>query len=200
MLKTYKLCPKKYKFRYEDNFIPPQNVEIFERGKKIHALAHYYLQGVDVEEFEKSLLPDEKILWERLKSNKYFKFKTYGSEYELNCKVGNYWIGGRLDAVVCDEEGNYYILDYKTGTPPSDAVNDLQTIVYMCALAADLKGNFKNLYFVYLDLKNNTEKVVESSQIHPEIIEQILTQIKLEKFSPASDKKTCENCEYRMFC
>ena len=94
MLKTYKNCPKKYEFRYIDNFNLPQNAEIFERGKKIHALAHYYLQGTDVKKFENALTPDEKILWERLKSNKYFNLKTYGTEYELNCKVGKFGLAG----------------------------------------------------------------------------------------------------------
>ena len=199
MLKTYKLCPQKYKFKYEDNFTPPQDVEVFERGKKIHALAHYYLQGIDVREFEKSLSNDEKILWERLKTNKYFNLKTYGTEYELNCKAGKYWIGGRLDAVVCDEDKNYYILDYKTGSVPSEPENDLQTIVYMCALAVYLK-DFKSMRFVYLDLKNNTEKIVDSSEINPAIVENILKQIELKKFAPQTDKIICENCEYKMFC
>ena len=199
MLKTYKLCPQKYKFKYEDNFTPPQNSEIFERGKKIHALAHYYLQCFDVKEFEKSLSEDEKLLWERLKNNKYFNLKTYGTEYELNCKAGKYWIGGRLDAVVYDDENNYYILDYKTGSVPPEPENDLQTIVYMCALAAHLK-EFKSIKFVYLDLKNNTEKIVDSSSIKPEIAENILKQIELKRFIPQKDKKVCENCEYKIFC
>ena len=69
MLKTYKLCPQKYKFRYEDKFTPPQNTEIFEKGKKIHALAHYYLQGIDVNEFDKSLSSDEINIMGTLKNN-----------------------------------------------------------------------------------------------------------------------------------
>lgn len=200
MLKIYKLCPKKYKFCYEDRFTPPQNAEKFERGKKIHALACYYLRGIDVEGFEKSLLPDEKILWERLKNNSYFNLKTYATEFELNCKVGKHWIGGRLDAVVFDNDENYYILDYKTGSVPQNPENDPQTIVYMCALAVHLEKKFKNLKFIYLDLKNNTEKIIDSSQIQPEIIEQILGQIALKKFPPANDSKNCLNCEYKMFC
>lgn len=200
MLKTYKLCPKKYKFRYEDKFIPPQDTEIFERGKKIHALAHYYLMGVDVRDFENSLAASEKILWERLKNNKYFNMKTLATEFELNFKAGKYWIGGRLDAVVYDNEKNYFILDYKTGAVPPDPENDLQTIVYMCALAIHLKKDFKTLRFVYLDLKNNTEKVINSTQIRPEIIDNILKQIELERFNPTDDKNICANCEYKMFC
>ncbi|MBO7672735.1 PD-(D/E)XK nuclease family protein [bacterium] len=199
MLKTYKLCPQKYKFKYEDNFTPPQNAEIFEKGKKIHALAHYYLLGTDISKFEQSLSAKEKILWERLKTNKYFNLKTFGTEYELNCKAGKYWIGGRLDAVVYDDDENYYILDYKTGAVPAEPEKDLQTIVYMCALAAHLK-NFKSMKFVYLDLRNNTEKVIDSKQINPAIVENILKQIEMKKFAPQTDKKVCENCEYKMFC
>ena len=126
--------------------------------------------------------------------------KTFATEFELNFKVGKYWIGGRLDAVVYDDDKNYCILDYKTGAVPTDPENDLQTIVYMCALAIHLKKNFKSLRFVYLDLKNNTEKVIDSTEIRPEIINNILKQIELARFNPTDDKKVCANCEYKMFC
>lgn len=143
MLKTYKACPLKYKLKYVERFSLPQKFEVFEKGKKIHALAYYYLKGDDVSKMETALSPEEMNIWVMLKSNEFFNKKTYRAEFDLNCKVGGFWVGGRLDAVVYDEENNYYILDYKTGGVPANPQEDLQTLVYLAALEAHLKGDFK---------------------------------------------------------
>jgi len=197
MLKTYKTCPLKYKLKYVERFSLPQKFEVFEKGKKIHALAYYYLKGDDVSRFETALTPDETAVWTRLKSNEFFNMKTYRAEFDLNCKVGGFWVGGRLDAVVYDDEGNYYILDYKTGSVPQNPQEDLQTLVYLAALEAHLKGAFKSLKFVYIDLKNDKNHIIDSALVHPEIIEHVCRQIESEKFPPCQD---CGNCEYRHYC
>lgn len=197
MLKTYKTCPLKYKLKYVERFSLPQKFEVFEKGKKIHALAYYYLKGDDVSKMETALTPEESAIWTRLKGNEFFNMKTYRAEFDLNCKVGGFWVGGRLDAVVTDDEGNYYILDYKTGSVPKNAQEDLQTLVYLAALEAHLKGGFKSLKFVYIDLKNDRNHIIDSTLAHPEIIEHICRQIESEKFPPCQD---CGNCEYRHYC
>lgn len=197
MLKTYKTCPQKYKLKYVDKFSLPQKFEIFEKGKKIHALAYYYLKGDDISRFETALTQEEREIWARLKENEYFNMKTYRAEFDLNCKVGGFWVGGRLDAVVTDGADNYYILDYKTGRVPADPANDLQTLVYLASLAAHLKGEFKSLKFVYIDLKNNKNHVIDYELAYPEIIEHICRQIESGKFQPAD---ACADCEYKSYC
>lgn len=197
MLKTYKSCPLKYKLKYVDKFNLPQKFEIFEKGKKIHALAYYYLKGDDITRFETSLTPEEAAIWARLKENEYFNMKTYRAEFDLNCKIDRFWVGGRLDAVVTDGAGNYYILDYKTGRVPADPQNDLQTLVYLASLAAHLEGAFKSLKFVYIDLKNNKNHIIDYELAHPEIIEHICLLIESGKFPPAD---SCTDCEYRHYC
>ena len=59
MLKTYKTCPLKYKLKYVERFSLPQKFEVFEKGKKIHALAYYYLKGDDITKMETALTPEE---------------------------------------------------------------------------------------------------------------------------------------------
>ena len=51
-------------------------------------------------EEEYTLNENEKIAWNNLKSNEFFSYKYVNSEYNLSCKIGDYWIGGRLDAIV----------------------------------------------------------------------------------------------------
>lgn len=198
MLKTYKTCPQKYKLKYVEKFSLPQRFGIFEKGKKIHALAFYYLRGDDITRMETGLNAEELRLWEQLKANKFFNLKTYQAEYDLNCKYAGHWIGGRLDAVVTDGDNGYYILDYKTGSIPQNPQKDLQTLAYLVAMHAHLGGKYSCLKFVYIDLKNNQNHIIDYNDIEPTIIAQICAGIEKEKFS--RNLQECKTCEYRHYC
>lgn len=158
MLKTFKLCPKKFEFKYIKGISMPVNDEIFETGKNIHALASYYLRGENIDKMEPSLNSYEKELWEYLKSLKYMGYTCINTEYNLAVKIGSHFFGGRLDALV-KEQDQYYILDYKTGSAPKNATYDFQTMIYLLCVRSFF--NTENVSFVYLDLKNKSEVVVE---------------------------------------
>jgi len=200
MLKTFQTCQKKYYLKYVKNITIPQKLSHFEKGKKIHALANYYLRGDDITKFEQTLNNEEKTIWNLLKNNEYFQ-KTYvNSEYNISCKVGNYWLTGRLDAIVKDEK-NYYILDYKTGAIPKNPEYDFQTIVYL--LAFNKMGFNNNLYFVYIDLKNNKNHIIEykNEKEYEDKIIKICNDI--EKYEPKENfeqLKICDLCEYKKIC
>ena len=81
MLKTFEQCPQKYNLKYNEKIPTLQNSKFFEKGKNIHALANYYLQGFDIEKLEKTLSKDEILYWENLKNNKYFKMQVINTEY-----------------------------------------------------------------------------------------------------------------------
>ena len=201
MLKTFKECPKKYYFRYVQKISVPQKSAPFEKGKKIHALANYYLRGDYISKLEKTLNKDELAIWESLKSNEYFQ-KTYiNSEYNLSCKINDYWVGGRLDALVKDDD-RYYILDYKTGSIPQNPEFDFQTIIYLLAADKFLKDS-KELSFVYIDLKNNTNyKIDLTGELREKYTGQITAICK--QITTAHDfcknAKCCKFCEYNKFC
>ena len=218
MLKTFDECQYKFFLKYIEKISLPQRSEIFEKGKKIHALANYYLKGFDISKMEKTLNADEKAFWESLKSNKYFKMTSVNTEYNLSCKVDKYWIGGRLDALMqVDAKGNgemengkwkmenfsthYYILDYKTGNIPQNAENDFQTIVYL--LCADKflnkKGRYNSLKFVYLGLKNGIEKEIELIETLKKSYEEKISQI-CQKIDFAINSNVflkCKDCSVR---
>lgn len=205
MLKTFDECQQKFLLKYVQKCSLPQRSSIFEKGKKIHALANYHLNGFDISKMEKTLNSDEKMAWESLKSNKYFKLNVVDTEYNLSCKIGKYWVGGRLDAFMSDGE-NYLILDYKTGQIPSNAEQDFQTIVYLLAADKHLKGNYKSLKFIYLGLKNETEKeILLTDDLKKQYEEKIIETCAKIDFAInsnifAMNQRKCATCEYNKIC
>lgn len=209
MLKTFKSCPLKYKFKYIDRISLPQKASFFEKGKKVHALANYYLKGDDISKFEPTLNENEKIAWNNLKSNEFFSYKYVNSEYNLSCKIGDYWIGGRLDAIVKkhkNESETYYILDYKTGSIPKKPEYDYQTMVYLlCLSSAPFITPQDQIKFVYIDLKNNQDCVIDFTQEKKVEYEKAITTIcsNIENIQIPEDiehQKMCDFCEYKKIC
>lgn len=209
MLKTFKSCPLKYKFKYIDRISLPQKASFFEKGKKVHALANYYLKGDDISKFEPTLNENEKIAWNNLKSNEFFSYKYVNSEYNLSCKIGDYWIGGRLDAIVKkhkNESETYYILDYKTGSIPKNPEYDYQTMVYLlCLSSAPFITPKDEIKFVYIDLKNNQNCVIDFTQEKKVKYEKAITTIcsNIENIQIPEDiehQKMCDFCEYKKIC
>lgn len=207
MLKTFEECEKKFFLKYIQKVSLPQRSAIFEKGKKIHALANYYLNGFDISKMEKTLNADEKATWESLKSNKYFQLDVVNTEYSLTCKVGDYWVGGRLDAFMKDKN-DYIILDYKTGNIPQNAEQDFQTITYL--LCADKllnkKGGYETLKFIYLGLKKGEEKEITLTQnLKSEYEQKIISVCDKINNTIASqvqqnNSPNCTKCEYDKLC
>lgn len=207
MFKTFDDCQQKFFLKYVEKVSLPQRSAFFEKGKKIHALANYYLNCENIEKMEKALTEDERKAWDSLKLNKYFKLNAENTEYNLSCKVNKYWIGGRLDALMKDGS-NYIILDYKTGQIPSNSEMDFQTITYLLCTEKLLKRKYENfsLKFIYLGLKTNTEKeIVLTEQNKKQMEEKIISTCEKIDFAIKSNifnknKDHCNNCEYNRFC
>ena len=111
MLKTYELCPRKFYLRYVKNISMPVNDDIFEFGKNIHALASYYLRGENIDKMELSLSEREAAVWNYLKGIKYFGYEVVNTEYNLSLKLGDAFFGGRLDALVKEDDTYYLVLE-----------------------------------------------------------------------------------------
>lgn len=201
MLKTYETCPKKFFYRYVENLSVPMSSIPFEKGKKIHALANYYLLGVNISRIETSLTESEREVWNLLLDNLYFKKDCLKSEFQLNCKVDKFWIGGRLDAVVRDFE-NYYILDYKTGAIPKNPMYDFQTMIYLLCLDRYL-GVYDSLSFVYIDLKEGKNQIINFNKDLKDLYETKVVE-GCQKISDDNSYhqncKNCEFCEYLKIC
>ncbi len=198
MLKTYEQCPRKFYFKYVKNISMPVNDDIFEFGKNIHALASYYLRKENITAMEEALTTKEREIWEYLKGIKYLGYEVINTEYNLAVRIGEYFFGGRLDALVKSDD-RYYILDYKTGAVPKNAKFDFQTIIYLFAVKYFFKTD--NVTFVYLDLKNKEELLIE---LKPELEEaykkrllETVEKIAVDEIPPK--KQNC-SCEYSLIC
>lgn len=201
MFKTFADCPYRYYLKYVKNLSIPQPASYFEKGKKIHALANYYLRGDDISKIIKGLSGQELKVWNKLLDNEFFQ-KTYvKSEYNLSCKIGGYWVGGRLDALMREGE-DYFILDYKTGAIPKNPETDFQTMVYLICAARRLK-KYNSLQFIYIDLKNDKNCIIELTPERKELYENALKNAceiisKTEEYPQNSEK--CRFCEYSKLC
>ena len=201
MIKTYLTCPKKYYYQYVENVAMPKSSLPFEKGKKIHALANYYLQNIKIDRIETALTGAELEIWELLKQNPFYNMDYLKSEFTLMLKLSDYWLSGRLDALVNNGD-NYYILDYKTGTIPKDPEYDPQTMIYLLSADKYLK-NYKTLSFVYIDLKNKQNYVIEFNEDLKAKYRQNLLEI-CNKISADSlyccNNKSCKYCEFNKIC
>ena len=201
MFKTFADCPYRYYLKYVKNLSIPQPASYFEKGKKIHALANYYLRGDDISKIIKGLSGQELKVWNKLLDNEFFQ-KTYvKSEYNLSCKIGGYWVGGRLDALMREGE-DYFILDYKTEAIPKNPETDFQTMVYLICAARRLK-KYNSLKFIYIDLKNDKNCIIELTPERKELYENALKNAcefisKTEEYPQNSEK--CRFCEYSKLC
>ena len=204
MLKIIEECPRKYFYMYVDKISLPQNKKLFEKGKNIHAIASYFIKNFDVSKLENALTNEEKDIWKYLKNTKYFGYEFINSEYQISFKLDDNWFGGRLDALVKNKE-DYYILDYKTGAIPKNPEFDLQTMIYLLAVDRLLNRKYKSLNFVYLDLKNKDEKIINFSddfkQKYEENLKKVAKKIEIsQSFQKISNQGNKCNCDYYKFC
>lgn len=200
VIRDFEECPKKFYLRYVENIQIPQKESLYISGKRIHAIANYYIQGLDVSKFENKFEEKEKKIWQYLKENRFLKIPQKKSEYELIFKLNDFWLKGRLDAL-CSENKKYYILDYKTGGVNKDMTYDYQTMIYLLAVSKKIK-NFDELNFVYIDLKNFKENIITFNKNLEKEYEQKLISAceKINKYK--GEEIACKNkkCEYSNFC
>lgn len=203
MFNLFNDCKMKFFYQYVEQIPPPVSDENFVEGKNIHNLASYCLKNYDIAKYEKILSDRELKYWNNLKNNPLFSYEVIGVEKNLVMKTEDFIIGGRIDAIV-KQDDDYYILDYKTGGVNSDKTYDYQTMVYLL-LCDEFFKQKHSLTFVYLDLKNNKEvKIKFSDKLKSEFIERIKkTYFDMIKFKPESfDKISCAEmgCKYSKLC
>ena len=191
----------KFFLRYIEQ-IPSPTLDInFSTGKNIHALASYFLKRLNIEKFEKALSGKEVEYWNFLKGCRYFNLELMGIEKSVSMRLDKYWIGGRMDAIV-KENNDYYILDYKTGGVKDDMKYDPQTMIYLL-LCESLYKDYNSINFVYIDVKNKKEVIINLTDELKSEYEKKLLEIcnKMHNIKPTILKpsQACK-CEYSKAC
>ena len=191
----------KFFLRYIEQ-IPSPTLDInFSMGKNIHALASYFLKRLNIEKFEKALSGKEVEYWNFLKGCRYFNLELMGIEKSVSMRLDKYWIGGRMDAIV-KENNDYYILDYKTGGVKDDMKYDPQTMIYLL-LCESLYKDYNSINFVYIDVKNKKEVIINLTDELKSEYEKRLLEIcnKIHNIKPTILKpsQACK-CEYSKAC
>lgn len=191
----------KFFLRYIEQ-IPSPTLDInFSTGKNIHALASYFLKRLNIEKFEKALSGKEVEYWNFLKGCRYFNLELMGIEKSVSMRLDKYWIGGRMDAIV-KENNDYYILDYKTGGVKDDMKYDPQTMIYLL-LCESLYKDYNSINFVYIDVKNKKEVIINLTDELKSEYEKRLLEIcnKMHNIKPTILKpsQACK-CEYSKAC
>lgn len=200
MFNLFKECELKFYYQYVEQINYPSLDENFIEGKNIHNLASYFLKGYSVEKYEAQLSDNELKYWSNLKKSKYFSYELVGVEKSLMMKIDEFWVGGRLDAIV-KNGSDYFVLDYKTGGVNSDKTYDYQTMVYLLLCDKVFKDR-DSLTFVYIDLKNDKEvKALFDDKLKKEYFERILSACNGMK-NVTLNKTVCTdvNCQYSKLC
>lgn len=130
-------------------------------------------------------------------------------EWKFSTKIGDYKVNGVIDRIEKTPDGEYVVIDYKTGgkNKEIDAENSLQLNLYAMALKNNTEfGKYpKKAVFFYVEKHEgeqlfeyevNEEKVIEVM----EILEGFAKSIKEKQFDAKPGMFTCKWCQYSDIC
>jgi DNA helicase II / ATP-dependent DNA helicase PcrA len=211
----YWKCKYAYKLRFHYNMIVPYKGELG-YGSKIHTLLYHI----------NLILAEEKDLtWEEILDKvprKYFedykkyenKLKVYLNRFKKELKnitkpemsfrfnTGNLIVDGRLDLLVKNEEGNYTIIEFKSGRydngilkKEKDKLRSAIEQIELYALAIKKDFNVtKGIVFFFGDGHKELFSI-NKKEINLKLINTISDINKLD-FEPNKDKKVCQTCVF----
>lgn len=207
-LQMYDECPQKYKLCYIDKVhIAELNTQT-QTGNNLHNIINYYLKGMDVTKLIEALPPSDKALWHNFKTNEIKNYKIVESEYAFNLKIDEHWLTGRIDALF-EFDGNYIILDWKTGSSFTPENVKFQTKFYLVCLYEILKlkkliNTPEELSMQYLNLATNSKiKIPFDGDLYINYKKEILEIIRKINESTTyfcNKKDTCKYCKYYRAC
>lgn len=136
------------------------------------------------------------------------KYKDYKNEFTINSKFGENFITGTIDKLVKDENGNWFIVDYKTDKVASDDDLNRQATKYFYqigfyALLVNKMFQQKNIEAILIftnKVDNNFIRIRFSPHDLEKIeksIEKAINNIANNSFS--MNEQACEYCQYHRY-
>ena len=151
----------------------------------------------------------EEIVEEYHKWDKQNPNTIVGAEIDMDIKIGKYIIDGKIDRVEQDKDGEYVIVDYKTGGKNKEITNlneSLQLNIYAMGLKAKKKfGKLPKLISYFYPEKEGQQ--IFSYEVNQTDIdntkrklEEFLKSIDDGEFGADPDMKKCGWCDYKDLC
>jgi DNA helicase-2/ATP-dependent DNA helicase PcrA len=234
---TYEQCPKQFWYQYVLNALPAnQEKSALYKGSTFHAIiedsAKRQKDG-SMDDVGK-LISDLEIQWDPKKYitssvkkeqqdrtsltpalESYQKWSSSNPneivalELAFTTYIGGFKINGKIDRVEKTPDGEYVVVDYKTGKGKTkvDAPNSPQLNLYALALKENPdygKLPVKAMFFFvekpegeqFIEYEVDPEKIQEVKSI----LEGYVAAIQEKKFDATPGMKTCEWCEYSDIC
>ncbi|HEX3735097.1 MAG TPA: ATP-dependent DNA helicase [Solirubrobacterales bacterium] len=125
-------------------------------------------------------------------------------ERKFDFKVGDHHVRGRVDRVDRLPDGDYELIDYKTGERKTAAEleNDLQLALYRLAArkAWDIEASLGSYYYVLdADKVATPSKADDAERVERTVLE-VGAGILDQDFEPRPSPSVCGWCDYRLIC
>ena len=228
-VKTYKECPLKFKFGSVLN-VPSKRKTYFDLGSAVHAVAeHLTKQQKD------GIAPTEKLAFDILEkewnSNAYESKTKEKQDYELaktmvqtyldwtknnpntpidvekkfKIEIGNIPFIGYIDRVEITPDGEYEVVDFKTGYDyenKSSIKKDYQMNIYALGVEHVYGKLPKKASLFYLKHKKLVPYEIDKEQVNEikSLIEENVNSILSEEFEPTPGYQVCKWCDYQPIC
>jgi DNA helicase-2/ATP-dependent DNA helicase PcrA len=223
-IETYRTCPLKYKFARV--FRIPQEPTLNQRfGIAVHqVLERYHVGGMTSLDDMHGLLEsawrrggfgdsdEERQLhgkaraaleryWERWRTD---PAEPVWFERQFSFKLGPHVLRGRVDRVDRLPDGQYELIDYKTGRPktPAQLRDDVQLALYALAAreAWDLDASQQSYLYVLDDEKVPLPPAAVDREWVSDTVLSVGEGILAQGFEPTPSYAACSMCDYRIVC
>jgi DNA helicase-2/ATP-dependent DNA helicase PcrA len=228
---TYRACPLKYKFARV--FRIPQEPTIHQRfGILVHqVLERFHSDPEFVRESQPGTLAELLGLldagWRRggfgdseeerqlrgkaaaALTRYHERFRSEESEpvwfeRQFTFKLGPHLLRGRVDRVDRLANGEYELIDYKTGRPKSatQLADDVQLSLYAIGAreAWDLDASRQAYYYLLDDQKVSVPDDEHRDEWISAVVHEVASGILSQGFEPTPSFDTCSICDYRLMC
>ncbi|MBF6618722.1 MAG: ATP-dependent helicase, partial [Patulibacter sp.] len=221
---VYGSCPLRYKFNRVLRI--PQRPTIAQRfGIVVHQVLERYhgRGGTELHELQDLLQAswrrsglageaDEPRLWARAEdAMARYHARTAAESSQVvwlergfEFRLGAHTLRGRVDRVDRHPDGNYELVDYKTGRPRTaeQLRDDVQLQLYAVA-AVDAWGidvPRQSYHYILDDVKTPLDAEGEERAKITEVVERVGAAILAQDFEPTPSYETCAICDYQLTC
>jgi DNA helicase-2/ATP-dependent DNA helicase PcrA len=210
---TYVQCPKRF-YWSRVRPLPRFSGPAARIGTEIHAWIERRARGQGrlLELEDRPDLTDEELagdpgrierLRESFLGSRFAGLPPLYAERAFLLRLGEFTVGGRIDAIFGEPDGPWEIVDWKTGRTPAadDPTLGMQLDVYGLA-AVEIWGKPASdltLTYLYLASGDEISKPMDDPAVVRERVEASLTAIGDGAFDPTPGR-WCTHCDFRSFC